>query len=79
MKTEAQIVSAFETAGGYTGTGKHRGVVRGDTEAKAILNARDSGKLISMQQEQICYKRFPSVDGNLDLVPNTPGGTDSLW
>ena len=79
MKTEAEIVSAFNAAGGYLGTGKHLGVVRGDTEAKAILNARDYGKLISMQQEQICYKRFPSVNGNLDLVPNTPGGTDSLW
>jgi hypothetical protein len=79
MKTEAEIVSAFNAAGGYLGTGKHLGVIRGDTEAKAILNARDYGKLISMQQEQICYKRFPSVNGNLNLVPNTPGGTDSLW
>jgi len=79
MKTEAEIVSAFNAAGGYLGTGRHLGVVRGDTEAKAILNARDYGKLISMQQEQICYKRFPSVNGDLSLVPNTPGGTDSLW
>jgi hypothetical protein len=53
------------------------GVVRGETKAKAILNARDYATLISFQQSAILEKRFPGV--NFNDIPNTSGGPDSVW
>lgn len=81
-KSEAAVESAFWSAGGYEGSGKHLGVVRGKTEEDAIRNARDYAKLISFQQKLILKHRFPeyaNAMGGLGTIPNTPGGTDSLW
>lgn len=78
-KTPEEVMAAFIAAGGYLGNGKHLGVVRGDTSEKAKLNGRDYGYLISIQQELITEKRFPDVNGQLYLIPNTPGGVDSAW
>jgi hypothetical protein len=76
-KTEQEVIAAYNAAGGYAGSAKHVGVVRGETKAKAILNARDYATLISFQQSAILEKRFPGV--NFNDIPNTPGGPDSVW
>lgn len=78
-KTESEVVAAYEAAGGYEGSGKHLGVVRGATEKDAILNARDYAKLISWQQKLILDKRFPNYAGSHSSIPNIAGGADSVW
>ena len=79
IKTPTQVINAYLAAGGYLGSGKHLGVVRGTTEKKANLNGRDYAYLISLQQSEITNVRFPSVNGAFYLIPNTPGGVDSAW
>ena len=79
MKTNAEVVAKYNTAGGYLGSAKHLGVLSGATEKKAILNARDYGWLISQQQEEILAKRFPEYGYNFFLIPNTPGEAGSNW
>jgi len=75
----SQVESKFWNAGGYEGSGKHLGVLRGKTEKDAILNARDYGKLISLQQRLILKHRFPQYESALSSIPNTAGGSDSSW
>lgn len=76
------VEDKFWDAGGYEGSGKHLGVLRGATEKDAIRNARDYAKLVSLQQQLILKHRFPEYAnsmGGLGTIPNTPGGSDSLW
>jgi hypothetical protein len=72
--SEQEVIAAYNAAGGYAGSAKHMGVLRGDTKSKAILNARDYATLLSFQQNFILKQRFPNSN-----FGNTPGGPDSLW
>jgi hypothetical protein len=77
-----EVEQKFWNAGGYEGSGKHLGVLRGTTKKDAIRNARDYAKLISLQQTLVLKHRFPQYAnsvGGLGTIPNTPGGSDSLW
>jgi len=73
------VENKFWNAGGYEGSGKHLGVLRGTTEKDAIRNARDYAKLISLQQQLILKHRFATYASTDTPPPNTPGGADSLW
>ena len=73
------VEQKFWDAGGYEGSGKHLGVLRGVTEKDAIRNARDYGKLVSLQQQLILKHRFSDYASTDTPPPNTPGGADSLW
>jgi hypothetical protein len=55
------------------------GLVRGATKDAALKNARDYAYLLSWQQELIVNKRFPGYVNTKWLIPNTPGGADSIW
>lgn len=73
-------VDGIGRAAYFAGAGRHLGVVRGDTKAKAILNARDYAFLISRQQEAILLNRlFEFSLTDISKMPNTPGGADSVW
>jgi hypothetical protein len=76
-KTEAEIEAKYRAAGGYQGTAKHLGVLRGATKADAILNADDYAWLLSRQAEMLTMKRFPGL--SLETLTNVPGGSDSVW
>lgn len=78
-KSQEAVIAAYEAAGGYEGAGKHLGVVRGETRQDAENNARDYAKLISWQQNLILDKRFPNYAGAHQNIPNTAGGSDSVW
>ena len=78
-KTQEEVIAAYEAAGGYEGAGKHLGVVRGTTQENAEKNARDYAKLLSWQQLALLGKRFPNYSGSLQNIPNTAGGSDSVW
>lgn len=73
------VEAKFWDAGGYEGSGKHLGVLRGVTEKDAIRNARDYAKLVSLQQQLILKHRFPDYASTQISPPNTAGGSDSLW
>lgn len=77
-KTEAEVIARYNSAGGYQGTAKYLGVCRGDTKAKAILNARDYAQLISWQQIEIVRSRFPTWNSPEDVI-NVAGGADTVW
>lgn len=76
-KGNEQVVARYETAGGYSGTAKHLGVVRGNTRQQALLNARDYSFLLEQQQRIVIDNRFTSF--SLSTLVNTPGGEDSQW
>ena len=65
--TEAQAIAKFES------DGKFLGLVTGSSKAAAIKNARDYGKLISLQQVEVLKKRFPQYGNKIWNIPNTPG------
>jgi len=75
----SEVENKFWNAGGYEGSGKHLGVLRGATEKDAIRNARDYAKLVSLQQQLILKHRFATYASTGTSPPNTPGGADSLW
>lgn len=77
LKTEAQAIEKYNSAGGYSGTAKHFGVVSGPTRNAALLNARDYSFLLNLQQSLIMSKRFP--DFSLSTIVATPGSADSQW
>jgi hypothetical protein len=76
-KTEAEILAKYAAAGGYQGTAKHLGVLRGATKADAIMNANDYAYLLSYQSANLTEKRIPGF--SLETLVNTPGGSDSVW
>jgi hypothetical protein len=65
--SESAAISKFQS------DGKFLALVSGSTKKNCILNARDYGKLISIQQEEILKKRFPTYAGNIMGIPTTPG------
>lgn len=65
--SEAAATSKFQS------DGKYLALVAGTTRKNCILNARDYGKLISMQQQEILKKRFPQYAKNLNSIPTTVG------
>ena len=77
IKTEAEIIAKYNNAGGYSGTAKHLGVVAGPTFNEAVLNARDYGILLSLQNHLVTSKRFPGF--SLSTLVATPGSLDSQW
>jgi hypothetical protein len=77
IKTEEEVLAKYNTDGGYQGSAKHLGVLRGSTKVKARLNARDYAFLLKRQQLLVLQNRFPDI--SVDDIPNTPGGLDSNW
>ena len=65
--TETQTIAKFQSDGLFLG------VVTGSSKAAAIKNARDYGKLISLQQVEVLKKRFPQYGNKIGSIPNTPG------
>jgi hypothetical protein len=77
VKTEEEALAKYNTDGGYQGSAKYLGVLRGSTKVKARLNARDYAFLLKRQQLLVLQNRFPDI--SVDDIPNTPGGLDSNW
>jgi hypothetical protein len=65
--SESAATSKFQS------DGKFLALVSGTTKKNCILNARDYGKLISMQQEEVLKKRFPTYAADIGKIPTTPG------
>lgn len=78
IKTEDEVIAKYEADGGYSGSAKYLAVIAGGTRKEAILNARDYAVLLSVQQDLIVTKRFPS-DFKFSTLVNTPGSADSNW
>ena len=77
MKTNDQIIDRYNDDGGYAGTAKHLGVLRGNTFEDAVRNARDYGHLLSIQSFWVFVVKIPNF--NEKKLVNTPGGSDSNW
>jgi hypothetical protein len=65
--SESAAISKFQS------DNKFLALVTGSTRKSCISNARDYGKLISIQQEQVLKKRFPAYAGDIKKIPTTPG------
>lgn len=78
IKTDVDaIIARYNSAGGYAGTAKHLGVLRGTTFEDAVRNARDYGHLLSIQSSWVFMVKIPNF--NVNKLVNTPGGSDSIW
>jgi hypothetical protein len=66
-------LSESATTSKFQSDGKFLALVSGTTKKNCILNARDYGKLISMQQVEVLKKRFPNYAANINGIPTTPG------
>lgn len=78
IKTTNEAIAKYEANGGYSGSAKYLAVIAGGTRNEAILNARDYAVLLSIQQDLIVTKRFPT-DFKFSTLVNTPGSADSNW
>lgn len=65
--SESAAIAKFQS------DGKYLALISGSTRKNAILNARDYGKLLSIQQYEILRKRFPQYARTLKQIPATPG------
>ena len=75
--TVQQAVNLYETNGGWNGSAKHLGVLRGSTRMNSIANARDYAWLLSWQQNHTLFKRLTKSQlSNPSL--NIAGGADSV-
>ena len=77
MKTNDEIIDRYNADGGYAGSAKHLGVLRGNTFEDAVRNARDYGYLLSIQSFWVFVVKIPNF--NEKKLVNTPGGSDSNW
>lgn len=78
VKPSSQVIADYEANGGWEGSAKHLGVIRGSTRMNSIANARDYAFLLSWQQNHTLFKRLSKSQlQNPNL--NIPGGEDSEW
>lgn len=78
IKPSSQVIADYEANGGWNGTAKHLGVIKGSTRMNSIANARDYAFLLSWQQNHVIFKRLSKSelqDPNLNIA----GGEDSEW
>lgn len=78
VRPSSQVIADYLGNGGWEGTAKHLGVIRGATRMNSIANARDYAFLLSWQQNHILFKRLSKSQlQNPNL--NMAGGEDSEW
>jgi|LakMenE01Jun11ns_1017448.scaffolds.fasta_scaffold9930674_2 hypothetical protein len=77
IKTYDEVVAKYLADGGYSGSAKYLAIIEGGSRQDAVLNGRDYGLLLSIQQSGVIEERFPGI--SFKNFVNTPGGVDSEW
>lgn len=75
---KTEVISNYNSDGGYAGSAKHMGVLSGSTREKAKLNARDYIFLLKKQEALVLDKRFPQIS-DIENLTSTAGGADSVF